>query len=246
MKVCVFGESGYVGASVYTQLADSPNIEIVATYLDDPDRFEGLEKLAITKPKSFSDIIKKENPDVVIWSVMSGSNEYELTDQGFVHLLTHLTPQTKLIYISSDFVFSEGRGPYAEDDPISALPEDHIYSNYTNGKVKAERLINQELTNFTILRAGPIYGENHIGKSDKYTDQLTAQLQLGKSSAFRDYLILTFVHVEDLAKVVIELLQNEVTGTYHVDPSKQQSFYQFMQLTAERSGYDASFIEKGS
>jgi len=246
MKVCVFGASGYVGASVYKQLADIPNIDIVGTYLDDPERFEGLEKLDINQPESFSDFFKKENPDVVIWSVMSGPNEYELTDHGFMHLLTHLTPQTKLIYISSDFVFSEGRGPYTEDDPISALPEDHIYSNYTNGKVKAERLINQELTNFTILRAGPIYGDNQIGKSDEYTDQLSAQLQLGKSSAFRDDLIRTFVHVEDLAKVVIELVQNEETGTYHVGPSKQQSFYQFMQLMAERLGYDASLIEKGS
>src|SRR5699024_9427252 len=59
-------------------------------------------------------------------------------------------------------------------------------------------------------------------------------------------LIRTFVHVEDLAKVVIELVQNDVTGTYHVGASKRQSFYQFMQLTAERLGYDASFIEKGS
>lgn len=244
MKVCVFGASGYLGASVYKRLTDIPDMDVVGTYLDDPERFEGLEKLDINQPESFSDFFKKEDPDVVIWSVMSGPKEYELTDHGFTHLLTHLTPQTKLIYISSDLVFSEGKGPYTEEDPITALPEDHIYSNYTNGKVKAERLIGKELVNYTILRAGPIYGENQIGKLDADTDHLTAQLQLGKSAAFRDDLIRTFVHVEDLAKVIVELTQKDVKGTYHVGPSKRQSFYQFIKMTAERTGYDTSFIEK--
>lgn len=246
MKLCVFGASGYVGASVYQLLKNMPDTDVVGTYLEDPAMFNDLEKLDINKPESFSDFYKKEAPDIVVWSVMSGPNEQELTDQGLMHLLTHLTPQTKLVYISSDFVFSDGNGPYTEDDPITTLPDDHLYSNYTNAKVKAERLIDKELTNYTILRAGPIYGENQIGKLDEYTDQLTARLQIEKTTAFRDDLIRTFVHVADLAKVVVEMAQNDVTGIYHVGPAKQQSIYQFMQLMAEQLGYNPNFIEKGS
>lgn len=246
MKVCVFGASGYVGASVYKRLEDISKIEVSGTYLEEPPLFDNLYKLDINEPESFSDYYKKEDPDVVVWSVMDGPNEHQLTDQGLMHLLTFLTPETKLIYISSDFVYSGGKGPYHEEDPISTLPDDHIFSTYTNAKVKAERLINNELSNYVILRAGPIYGENQIGRLDERTDEMSYHLRSGKSIAFRDDLIRTFVHVEDLVNVIVEMIQDVETGTFNTGTSTAKSFYQFMRETAEQMGYSPDLIEKES
>jgi dTDP-4-dehydrorhamnose reductase len=246
MKVCVFGASGYVGASVYRLLQEMPDTETVGTYLEDPAMFDDLEQLDINQPETFSDFYKQEQPDVIVWSVMSGPNEYQLTNQGLMHILTHITPQTKLIYISSDLVFSDGKGPYKEEDPISSLPDDHIYSNYTNAKVKAERLIEKELTNYAIVRAGPIYGENKIGQLDEWTDKLSAHGQINKVMECRDDLIRTFVHIDDLANAIIDIVHNDATGIYHAGPDKQQSYYQFMRQKAEALGFDRNLIEKGS
>lgn len=246
MKVCVFGASGYVGTSVYKKLEGIDGIEVNGTYLEEPPLFDDLYKLDINDPESFSDYYKKVNPDVVVWSVMDGPNEHELTDKGLVHLLTFLTPATKLIYISSDFVYSEGKGPYREEDPISTLPDDHLFSTYTNAKVKAERLINKELSNYLILRAGPIYGENLIGRLDERTDEMSYHLRAEKSIAFRDDLIRTFVHVEDLADIIVEMAQRDENGTFNIGPSKAKSFYQFMSESAEKLGYSTDLIEKAS
>ncbi|SEP71297.1 dTDP-4-dehydrorhamnose reductase [Virgibacillus subterraneus] len=246
MKVCVFGASGYTGASIYQLLKDTRDFEVVGTFLREPTMFDDLYKLDINQPESFSDFFKKAQPDVVVWSVMSGPNEHELVDQGLMHLITHLTPQTKLVYISSDFVFAEGKGSYNEDDPMSKLPDDHLLANYANAKVKAERFITKELSNYAILRAGPIYGENKIGKLDERTDKLSYHLRSDKRIAFRDDLIRTFVYVDDLANVVVELVQNEVTGVYHVGPNKSQSLYEFMRQKAEEFGYDMNLVEKES
>ncbi|WP_235792466.1 sugar nucleotide-binding protein [Virgibacillus salidurans] len=246
MKVVVFGASGYVGTSVYKLLENQSDIEVVGTYLETKPVFDELHKLDINEPESFSDFFKKENPDVVIWSVMNGPNEYELTDQGLLHLITHLTPATKLIYISSDFVYSDGKGPYTEEDSLSTLPDDHIYSNYTNAKVKAERFIKNELSNYMILRAGPVYGENQIGKLDARTDELSYHLRSGQPIAFRGDLIRTFVHVEDLANTIAELVPKDITGIYNTGPSTNKSFYEFMSGMAEQLGYDASLVEKAS
>ncbi|GGB35072.1 sugar nucleotide-binding protein [Virgibacillus dakarensis] len=246
MKVCVFGANGYVGASVYQQLHHTDTDEVVGTYLQEPAILEGLYKLDVNEPESFSNFYKKENPDVVVWTVMSGPNEHKLTDQGLIHLITHLTPQTKLVYISSDFVFSDGNGPYEEDDPLSNLPDDHSFSNYANGKVKAERLIDNELTNYIILRAGPIYGENGIGKLDERTDQLSYHLRSGNPIEFRDDLIRTFVHIDDLTKAIDVMVHNDVTGVYHVGPEEKQSFYEFMKQMAKQMGYDDRLVKKGS
>ncbi|MFD1036918.1 sugar nucleotide-binding protein [Virgibacillus byunsanensis] len=246
MKVCVFGASGYLGTSVYQLLKDTDDIEVIGTYLKGPIINDELYKLDVNNPESFSDFFKRESPDVVVWSVMSGQNEDKLINEGLLHLITHLTPKTKLIYISTDFVFADGKGPYKEDDPMSKLPDDHLYSNYANAKVKAERLINKELSNYAILRAGPIYGENKIGKLDDRTDKLSYYLRLEKPIAFRDDLIRTFVRIEDLATVIVELVQNDVKGVFHAGPNESQSYYQFMSTMAEQLGYNPHLVEKGS
>ncbi|GAA0605721.1 hypothetical protein GCM10009001_23740 [Virgibacillus siamensis] len=246
MKVCVFGASGYVGASVFQLAKEIPEAEVTGTYLEEPALFDDLYKLDVNQPESFSDFYKEVDPDVVIWSVMDGPNEHELTDQGLLHLITHLTPQTKLIYISSDFVFTEGKGPYSEADPMSKLPDDHLFSSYANAKIKAERFITNELSNYVILRAGPIYGENKIGKLDERTDKLSCYLRSGKPVAYRDDLIRTFVHVNDLAKVIQEQIESDVTGIYHTGESESRSFYEFMRMTAEQFGYNKQLVEKGS
>ncbi|ASK62023.1 dTDP-4-dehydrorhamnose reductase [Virgibacillus phasianinus] len=246
MKICVFGASGYVGASVYQRLKDIPDATVAGTYLNEPALFDDLYKLDVNEPESFSNFYKSEKPDVVVWAVMSGPNEHKLTDQGLMHLLTHLTPQTKLVYISSDFVFSNGDGPYSEEDPLHNLPDDHSFSNYTNGKVKAERLIDREFSNYVILRAGPIYGENAVGKLDERTDRLSYHLRSTKPIEFRDDLIRTFVHIEDLTNVIEEMAFNDVKGVYHVGSASQQSFYQFMKATAREMGYDETLVIKES
>ncbi|MBP1969811.1 dTDP-4-dehydrorhamnose reductase [Virgibacillus natechei] len=246
MKVCVFGASGYVGTSVYKSLESMEDFEVSGTYLDHNPIFDNLYKLDINEPESFSDFFKKESPDVVIWSVMNGPNEHVLTDQGLLHLITHLTPATKLIYISSDFVYSAGKGPYVEEDPLSTLPNDHLFSTYTNAKVKAERFILNELSNYVILRVGPVYGENQAGKMDERTEKLFRQLDSGQPIAFRDDLIRTFVHVEDLANVIVEMLEKDIIGIFNVGPSEKRSFYEFMSGIADQFGYHSNLVEKDS
>ncbi|WP_077329406.1 sugar nucleotide-binding protein [Virgibacillus siamensis] len=246
MKVCVFGANGYVGASLYQLAKEIPDAAVTGTYLEEPSLFDDLYKLDVNQPESFSEFYKETNPDVVVWSVMDGPNEHELTDQGLIHLITHLTPQTKLIYISSDFVFTEGKGPYSEEDPMSKLPDDHLYSTYANAKVKAERFITSQISNYVILRAGPIYGENKIGKLDERTDELAYHLSSGRPIAYRDDLIRTFVHVDDLAQIIKEQIQSDVTGVYHIGSGESSSFYGFMREMTERLGYNPQLVEKGS
>ncbi len=156
-------------------------MDVSGTYLEDPGELTDLHKLDVNEPESFSGFYKTMQPDVVVWSVMSGSYEDELINEGLFHLLTHLTPETKLVYLSTDFVFTDGNGPYTEADPTGKLPDEHVWSTYANAKVKAERLITKELTNYAILRAGPIYGKNSLGKRDERTEEMIAALERGKN-----------------------------------------------------------------
>jgi len=243
MKVCVFGASGYVGASVYERLHQCENVQLIGADAKNHTNHD-LVELDVNEPEMFSSFYKKEQPDVVIWSVMAGPDEYKLSDQGLLHLIAHLTPCTKLVYISSDFVFARGKGPYVETDPLQLMADDHALSRYANAKVKAERFIERELTNYAILRSGPVYGENAFGLRDTHTQKLVDEVAQNRPAAFRDDLIRTFVHIDDLVNIIVEMTQNKRTGIYHIGPDKQQSFYAFMKEQAELEGYNPELVVK--
>ncbi|GAA0436019.1 SDR family oxidoreductase [Lentibacillus halophilus] len=244
MNVCVFGASGYLGSTVYQLLKNEPSLDVSGTYLTDPGAFTDLHKLDVNDPESFSGFYKTMQPDVVVWSVMSGTYEDDLINEGLLHLLDHLRPETKLIYLSTDFVFSDGNGPYNEEDYVSKWPDEHTLSTYANAKIKAERMIADQVTNYAILRAGPIYGENHLGQQDERTKQLKETLANEQITAYRPDLIRTFVHVEDLAAAVVAFVSNGLTGIYHTGAKRQASFYTFMRKMTEMLGYQPERIEK--
>lgn len=66
MKICVFGASGYVGASVYQLLKEQDGVDVSGTTLEDAPSFEELDILDINEPESFSDYFKRKDPDVAI------------------------------------------------------------------------------------------------------------------------------------------------------------------------------------
>ncbi|MGM8211466.1 sugar nucleotide-binding protein [Virgibacillus sp. W0430] len=248
MKVCIFGASGYIGESVFERLKDASSIETVGTFLEREGEMksEHLTLLDINEPESFSDFYKKENPDVVIWSVMSGPEEHQLTDQGLMHVITHLTPETKLIYISTDLVFAEGKGPYKPEDPTSTFPDDHFLGKYANAKVKAERIIRNELTNYAIIRTGPVYGRNKAGNWDHLLNAFITDGNEGKTVSYRDDLIRTFTPIETLTDTIIDLVENKKTGLFHVGEKEGKSFYDFMRAMAIMLGYEPGQIIKAS
>lgn len=242
MKVCVFGASGYIGSTIFTKLKTQSGLNLVGTTLD-KTTFQDIKQVDVNDPEAFSSFYKVEKPDVVIWSLMAGSTESNLSNQGLIHLMTHLEPSTKLIYISSDYVFSQGNGPYLEEDSFSVLPEDHALSNYANAKVKAEKFIQHELSNYLILRAGPVYGKNGLGRQDAQTRELVDALKNNRVIFGREDIIRTFVNVNDLATVIAELLTTTVSGVLHVGPEKSESYYEFMKARAIEYGYDPSLVK---
>lgn len=243
MKACVFGSGGYVGASIYEALRSSGKMQVIGVDMNEKTE-EGKVRLDVNDPESFSTFYKEVQPNVIVWALMAGPDEQKLSDEGLLHLLSHMTPGTKLIYLSSDYVFARGKGPYSEGDQLQLMADDHGMSRYANAKIKAERFIANELTNFVILRNGPVYGENALGVKDAYTEKLQQVIESGEPEPFRDDLVRTFVHIEDLAKIVAEMASNDRTGIYHVGPGKQQSFYEFMKDQAEAAGADPELIKK--
>ncbi len=83
-----------------------------------------------------------------------------------------ISKETKLIFISTDAVFSIGEGDYTESDKPVSLPDDAPLANYVNSKIIGEESIKDLHPNHIIIRTGPLYGMNANGHIEKRTKKV--------------------------------------------------------------------------
>lgn len=242
MKVLVLGASGFLGAHVYDNLIkDNQFKEIVGT--SNSSVIEGLYTINSNDEKKFGEFYRKCTPDFVIWTVMSADNEETLIHKGLKHLLKMIDKQTKLIYVSTDGIFSSGEGCFDEHAAPSYLETHNPLSGYTNAKLDGERMIQKEHQNHIIVRTGPLYGQNLRGNWDSRVSALQSALTDNQPYKRADNLFKTFVHVEDLAHAIIELLSIDYTGLLHVGPKTKESYYTFSLKMAKKLKLDTTLIE---
>lgn len=242
MKVLVLGASGFLGGHIYHSLLKDNHFKDVLGTSKSSNR-EDLCKVDIIDENKFNELYREFNPDFVIWALMSGSDEEILIHKGLKHLLKMIDKRTKLIYVSTDGVFSSGGGCFDENAEPCYLDKKNPLSTYTNAKLDGEKMIQKEHQNYIILRTGPLYGQDLQGNWDSRILALHTALEKNKTYKRADNLFKTFVHVEDLASAIIELLSINYTGFLHVGPTTKESYYTFNRKIAKRLKLDNTLIE---
>ncbi|MDW0118369.1 sugar nucleotide-binding protein [Sporosarcina thermotolerans] len=242
MKVLVLGASGFLGGHVYHNLLkDNRFKEILGT--SKSSEIESLYNIDINDEKKFGEIYRNYNPDFVIWTVMGTVNEETLIHTGLKQLLNMMDQHTKLIYVSTDGIFSSGEGCFDECAAPSYLDTQNPLSSYTNAKLDGEKMIQKEHQNYIVVRTGPLYGQDSKGNWDSRVLALQSALLANKPYKRADNLFKTFVYVEDLANAIIELLSIDYTGFLHVGPKTKESYYTFSLRMAEKLKLDNTLLE---
>lgn len=241
MKGLVLGASGFLGGHVYHNLlGNNLSNEIIGTsYLSNE---ENLESINLNNGDEFEEFYKKRNPDFVIWTLMSADNEQLLIHKGLRNLLDVINEQTLLIYVSTDGIFPNGNGNFDESAEPAFLDPKNPLSTYTNAKLDGEKMIQTEHKNHIIIRTGPLYGQDIQGNWDTRVSALQTALKANKSYRRADNLFKTFVHVEDLANAIIELLTIKYRGFLHVGPRTKESYYTFNYKIATKLEIDYSLV----
>ncbi|MET3292566.1 UNVERIFIED_CONTAM: dTDP-4-dehydrorhamnose reductase [Brevibacillus sp. OAP136] len=238
MNVLLLGASGYVGSAIYHRLASQPSVTVYGTACSAELTSESI-RVDVTRYDQLEACLTNTQPSVVIWALMG--QEELLIEQGLHYLLTLLTSRTRLLYLSTDGVFGDGRGDYREEDETSDIQGDSALAVYSNAKRKGEEMISRCHQNHLILRTGPVYGVNPDG-IDRRGQSLAAALATGKPYSRADNVFRTFVHVDDLAEAIAELCETEVTGKLHVGPQKKESHFSFSQKMAKHLGYSPDLV----
>lgn len=229
MKLLVTGVKGQLG---YDVVEECKKRGILAVGVD-------VEEMDITDPEACERVIKEAGVDAVVHcaaytAVDAAEDNPELCrkvnaegTKNIVKVCRELG--IKMMYFSTDYVFSgQGERPWKPEDKREPL------NVYGQTKYEGELAVEDGLDQYFILRIAWVFGVN--GKNF-----IKTMLRLGKErgavSVVHDQ-VGSPTYTADLAVLVVDMIQTEKYGIYHVTNEGFCSWYEFACRIFKEAGMD--------
>ena len=227
MKVLVTGFGGQLGYDVVRQL----------TLRGIPCKGVDVADFDLTDGDAVKAYVREYNPDVIVHcaaytAVDKAESEPEVCARvnamGTTNMVrAALTVGAKLVFISTDYVFSgDGEEPFEVDSPYQPR------NVYGLSKVQAETAVRSLMQRYFILRTSWVFGKNGH-------NFVRTMLRLGAErpevSVVCDQ-IGSPTYTQDLARVICDLIPTEKYGIYHVRNEGYMSWADFARMIMDHAG----------
>ena len=244
-KLCIIGASGDIGQRMYNTLVNTfPEYEIIGTCFQKKSIY--LENLDVTDYNMLYRYLLNHMPYIIIW--LSGSKDvkkcqineefaYSINTtpiKFLIEILKNNNIKSKLIYISTDYVFDGLKGSYLTSDNCNPL------TNYGKSKLKAEMfLIESELT-ILIIRTSAVLinGKGFLG-------WLKSEFEKNNKFSLFENTYFSPIPIEILNKAIeIYILKNDwKKNIIHISGPRLTRF-DFGKYFANFMGYDKTLLLK--
>lgn len=233
MKILVTGVKGQLGYDV-VQEGEKRGLEMFGTDVDNMD---------ITDAGQVKQVIEEYKPDTVIHcaaytAVDAAEDNQELCRKINVDGTRNIAEVCRsldipLMYFSTDYIFN-GRGEnfWNEDDEKQPL------NVYGKTKYEGELAVQELVEKYFILRISWVFGKNG-------SNFIKTMLRLGKErgtvSVVSDQ-IGSPTYTYDLARLVVDMIQTDKYGVYHVTNDGICSWYEFACEIFKQAGMDVEVM----
>ena len=244
-KLLVLGGSGLVGSAVIGSAVN--DYDVIFSYNTNNIIIPNTESFQIdllNDDSKIETLIQNYKPDIVLHTIAHSSVDLCEIDHDIANRLHIDTTKkianicasinSKLIFLSTDAVF-EGQlnKQYCETD----IPNPINY--YGKTKLEAEKIVLNTSSNNVVLRTSVIYGWH---EKSRFTNWILDYLKDGKPvDPFSDQFN-TPTLIDDLVKVILKIIDKNISGLYHATGKTCLNRYQFAILLAKRFSYDVSLI----
>ncbi len=143
---------------------------------------------------------------------------------------------TKLIHISTDWVFDGNKTLYTEDDSPNAPNE------YGRTKFRGEKVIQESGVSHCIIRTS-LYGWNLRAGKFCYAEMALNELGKGEEFSAPDDQYFAPILVNVLAEAMFEIYARNIAGVLHVTGSEVGSRYDFCKTAAEVFGLNRELVK---
>lgn len=248
-RVLITGSNGMLGKDICSGLLAQDNLEVFgANRTEDVNLDKDHSILCdITDFPELTNILEHINPDIIIHCAANVNVDgcekdkeyaYKLNTESTRVLAAYNPINTKFIYISTDSVFDGETGDYKEEDETNPL------NYYAWSKLQGEKFALKENPNSIVLRAN-IYGL-HKSEGSSLVEWGLKSLKENKKILGFDDVYFNPLYTNQLAKIIIELLNINFKGIVHTGSENIVSKYEFLIRLAQRFSMDTNFISKSS
>lgn len=245
MKVFVTGATGQLGHDVMRELAGRGHSAVGSGSRETlPD---SCIRLDITDRGAVLETLERLRPDAVIhcaaWTAVDAAEEEaarETVDRinrlGTTYLAEAAKAvQAKLLYVSTDYVFSgEGERPWRPDGERFAP-----LNVYGSSKLEGERAVRGTLDAYFIVRTSWVFGLH--GKNF-----VSAMLRAGRAQGrvrVVDDQIGTPTYTRDLARLLVDMIESDRYGCYHAsNEGGYISWYEFCREIYRQAGLRTAVV----
>jgi dTDP-4-dehydrorhamnose reductase len=253
-RLLIVGSTGLVGSKVAC-LAPKHGFEAYNTHNARTSPLPNSVQLNITDRDETLSLVKKVRPEAIVNTAALHNVDYceshrdeatKVNVEG-VRNLTDATREigSRLIHLSTDYVFDGNSGHYSE------LDTPHPLHFYAETKLDAEKVAS-ELPSYAIARPSVIYGWNPLeatgvpsssGKTTNFAMFVIDKLKKNQTvKAVRDqYSSPTFA--DNLAEALLRLARHPENGVYHTAGKSCMSRFEFAVKLAEIFGYTTRLVE---
>jgi len=226
-KIWISGANGHVGSALVKML-DFEKYKFIATDKNEVD---------ITNMESVHSFCKINRPDIIInCSGLTDLQEceenpdmaYAVNAVGVRNIAQEAQEiGAKLIQISTDDVF----GTTENDTPLNEFDDIAPRSIYGKSKAAGEKFMRALMSRYVIIRSSWVYG---VGRD--YVSQVLDAAKKGGTFAAPSNQFSSPTSAKELAKVIMQFIEQEYYGTYHVVCKGCCSRYEYAQEILRLSG----------
>lgn len=250
-RILITGSCGLLGQELVALLSRIPNYDVLATGRGPAPAFGeasvGYASVDVTDIRRVKEVFEDFAPHVVIncaalTRVDACETERELCWQVNVEAVENLVrlcrnAGTRLVQISTDFVFDGLEGPYQED----ARPKPVNF--YGKSKLAAENAVRQlNPDKWAIARTVMVYGTGQALRHENIAIWMINRLSNGDEIRVYMDQYRSPTYVVDLAQGVERLVRYNRSGVYHLSGRECVSIHDFAVTLAREFEFDQKLI----
>ena len=241
MNILIIGSAGQVGGALADVLRRNKNFKVTAA---DKTISKSGVFLDITNGKQAFQLIDKIKPSVIILSAAITNVDFCEDHQKIAHKINVKGVEniveaakkdlSKLIYISTAYVFNGRKGNYKENDKPCPI------NYYAQTKLEAEGIVQKELNDYLIIRTNWVFDSGYDQRN--FIVRLLGALKNKELVKAPNDQYGNPTLARNIAWAVEELIQKNKKGIYHIVGRDKMSKYQWALKTAKYFNLDPKLV----